>query len=276
MAPITRIRRFSPLDRLFHLFLMLTFLIQAATGFSRLYITTSWGKNINTLFGGYETSILIHKWVGVFMIIGFLIHTFYLLIRINWKNLTKSILGPDSLVLNFQDGRQLWQRILWFFGMGSPPKFDRWTYFEKFDYWAVYWGMPLLAVTGLMAMFPLTTSRIVPGWFLNIAVLLHRAEALLAVSYIFIVHFFIGHFRPSSFPMNESMFSGSISLEEAMEERPAWIERLKKEGRLEHARATPPVLWYRVLYFVYGYTALTFGIYLLVNGIANSHAISLH
>ncbi|MFC1815624.1 formate dehydrogenase subunit gamma [Thermodesulfobacteriota bacterium] len=276
MAPITHIRRFSSLDRLFHLFLMVTFLIQTATGFSRLYITTSWGKNINNLFGGYETSFFIHEVVGVLMIIGFLIHTSYLLTRIKWKNLTKFILGPDSLVLNFQDGLQLWQRILWFFGVGSPPKFDRWTYFEKFDYWAVYWGLPLLAVTGLMAMFPLTTSRFVPGWFLNIAVLLHRAEALLAVSYIFIVHFFIGHFRPASFPMNESMFSGSVSLEEAMEERPAWIDRLKKEGGLEHARANPPVLWYRVLYFVYGYAALAFGIYLLVNGIANSSSINLH
>lgn len=54
---------------------------------------------------------------------------------------------------------------------------------------AVYWGMPLLAVTGLALMYPIFTSRFVPGWALNIAVLLHRAEAILAISYIFIVHF---------------------------------------------------------------------------------------
>ena len=276
MVPITHIKRFSAMDRLSHLFLMVTFLVQAATGFCRLYITTSWGKSISNLFGGYETSLFIHQWVGVFMIFGFMVHTFYLLTRIKWKNLSNSILGPDSIVLNLQDGLHLWQRTLWLFGLGSPPKFDRWTYFEKFDYWAVYWGMPLLAFTGLMAMFPLITSSIVPGWFLNIAVLLHRAEALLAVSYIFIVHFFIGHLRPTSFPMNEAMFSGSVSLEEAMEERPAWIERQKKEGRFEHSRANPPALWYRVLYYVYGYSALSFGIYLLVNGILNSGSINLH
>ena len=88
--------------------------------------------------------------------------------------------------------------------MGPAPRFDRWTYFEKFDYWAVYWGLPLLAVTGLMAMYPLVTSQFLPGWSLNIAVLLHRAEALLAVTYIFVVHFFVGHLRPMSFPDERS------------------------------------------------------------------------
>jgi hypothetical protein len=76
-----------------------------------------------------------------------------------------------------------------------------------------------------------------PGWTLNIAALLHRAEAILAVSYIFIVHFFIGRLRPTSFPMNQAMFSGSVVLEEAEAEKPAWVERLKKEGKLEVAAA---------------------------------------
>ena len=105
---------------------------------------------------------------------------------------------------------------------------------------------------------------------------MHRAEAILAVSYIFIVHFFIGDLRPSSFPMNEAMFSGSVTLEEAMEEKPVWVERLKSEGKLELANPKPPVLWYRVLYFVFGYTALAFGLYLLINGIIYSRYIRLH
>ena len=272
----TLIKRFDRTQRLFHLFLMLTFLIQAATGFGRLFITTAWGKKLSSVFGGYETSFLIHQWVGVSMIAGFLVHCIYLITRITWQNLVKSIFGPDSLVPRLEDARHLWQRILWFFDLGSPPKLDRWAYWEKFDYWAVFWGLPLLAITGLMLMYPLLTSRIVPGWFLNVAALLHRAEAILAVSYIFIVHFFIGHLRRSSLPMNEAMFSGNVTLEEAMEEKPVWVERLKKEGKLELANANPPTLWYRVLYFVFGYTALAFGLYLLINGIVYSRYIRLH
>ena len=276
MMPKSRIKRFSITDRLFHIFLMLTFLIQTATGFSRLFITTGWGKKLSYVFGGYETALTIHTWVGVLMMVGFVVHTIYLLTRIRWENLGDSILGPDSLFPNLYDVKHLWQRILWIFGLGAPPRLNRWAYWEKFDYWAVYWGLPLLAITGLMAMYPMVTSRILPGWSLNIAALLHRAEAILAISYIFIVHFFIGHLRPTSFPMNEGMFSGSVELEEAMEEKPAWVERLKEEGKLEILETSPPSTWYRVVYYVFGYSVLIFGIYLLINGIVYSRYITLH
>jgi len=273
---LSRIKRFGKVERVSHLFLMLTFLIQASTGFSRLFFPTTWGKKLAGLFGGYESSVLIHHWVGLLMVVGFALHTVWLATRINWLNLRKSIFGPDSLVPNLQDARHLLQRIFWFLGKSSPPKFDRWAYFEKFDYWAVYWGLPLLAVTGIMLMYPLMTSRVLPGWTLNVAALLHRAEAILAVSYIFVVHFFIGHLRPFSFPMNEAMFSGNVALEEAMEEKPAWVERLREEGRLELVSAKPPAFWFRVLYFIFGYSALSFGVYLLINGIAYSRFIRLH
>ena len=276
MMPKSRIKRFSITDRVFHLFLMLTFIIQTATGFSRLFITTDWGKKLSYVFGGYEAALKIHALVGVLMILGFLVHTLYLLTRIKWRNFGKSIFGPDSLVPNIYDVKHLWQRTLWIFGLGAPPRLNRWTYWEKFDYWAVYWGLPLLAITGLMLMYPFLTSRVLPGWSLNIAALLHKAEAILAISYIFIVHFFIGHMRPSSFPMNEGMFSGSVPMEEAMDEKPAWIARLKEEGQLEALETTPPATWYRVIYYIFGYTVLICGVYLLINGIVYSRYISLH
>ena len=276
MPTPTRIKRFSILERVFHLFLMLTFLIQAATGFSRTFYVTNWGKKLSYLFGGYENSLLVHKWAGALMIAGFLIHSVYLLTRIQWRNPGKSIFGPDSLVPNLHDFKHLGQRILWFFGLGSPPKLERWSYWEKFDYWAVYWGLPLLAITGLMAIYPLATSQILPGWSLNVAVLLHKAEAILATAYIFIVHFFIGHLRPTSFPMNEAMFTGSMDLEEAIEEKPAWVQRLKDEGKLETIEGNPPARWYRALYFVFGYAVVIFGVYLLINGIIYSRYVALH
>ena len=276
MTPTTQIRRFSVIERLFHFFLMITFMLQTATGFSRLYSVTAWGKKINAIFGGYETSLLIHIWVGGLMMAGFVIHTAYLLTRINWRTPLLSIFGPDSLVPNLTDLKDFGKRIRWFFGLGPPPRFERWAYWEKFDYWAVYWGLPLLAVTGLMLIYPITICRFLPGWSLNIAIILHRAEAVLAVSYIFIVHFFIGHIRPASFPMNEAMFSGNVPLADVYEEKPAWMERLKKAGDTELIIGNAPVLWYRVLYFVFGYAVLVFGVYLLINGIMYSGQVNLH
>ena len=277
MTPMTRVKRFSVLDRISHLFLMLTFLVQAATGFSRLYFTTAWGAKLSTLFGGYERTLAIHKTVGILMIAGFLLHTLYLLSRIDWGKFPQTLFGPDSLVPNLQDFRNLGQQVKWFFGLGPAPRFGRWTYWEKFDYWAVYWGMPLLAVTGLMIMYPQQTSHVLPGWSLNLAALLHKAEAILAITYIFIVHFFIGHLRPSSFPLNEGMFAGSIPLEHAVEEKPGWIADLKEQGKLELLEtSSQPATWYRVTYYVFGYAVLACGIYLLVNAIIYSRYVTLH
>ena len=129
---------------------------------------------------------------------------------------------------------------------------------------AVFWGVPLLGVTGLLLMNPLITSYFLPGWVLNVILLLHRAEALLAMLYIFIIHFTIGHFRHGMFPMNECMFAGSVELEELRREKPLWIVRLEEDGKLEEAMVPAPPRWFRVAYFAFGFLALSVGLYLLV------------
>jgi len=271
-----RIIRFNVLDRLFHVFIMVTFLIQALTGLGRLLITTSWGKAVTNLFGGYEGASSVHNTVGLLMIIGFVIHIAYILAKVEWRTWRRSLFDSDSLVPRKADVIHLGQRIRWFFGLGPPPAFDRWTYWEKFDYWAVFWGLPLLGLTGLLLMYPLATSRIMPGWVLNVLILLHRAEALLAMLYIFIIHFTIGHFRRGMFPMNECMFAGSVELEKEMEEKPLWIARLQEDGRLEEAVVPAPPRWYRILYLVFGYTALAVGLYLLLNILLYRNYIEWH
>jgi cytochrome b subunit of formate dehydrogenase len=260
-----RIVRFSIFDRLFHVFIMVTFLIQAVTGMGRLLYTTAWGKGVVNLFGGYDGATAVHNTVGILMLIGFVIHIVYVLAKVEWKSWRRSLFDADSLLPRRRDVVHLGQKIRWFFGLGPPPAFDRWTYWEKFDYWAVFWGLPLLAVTGLPLMFPLAASRIMPGWVLNVFVLLHRAEALLAMLYIFIIHFTIGHFRRGMFPMNECMFAGSVELEKERKEKPLWIARLQEEGRLEEVMVAGPPRWYRVIYFVFGYSAVVVGLYLLLN-----------
>ena len=76
--------------------------------------------------------------------------------------------------------------------------------------------------------------------------------------------------------MNEAMFAGSVGLAEAMKEKPAWVERLKAEGQLEPVKVAPPAVWYRVIYYIFGYSALALGVYLLINGIVCSRYIRVH
>ena len=108
-----------------------------------MYHATVWGKKINAVFRGYDMSLLIHKWVGALMMAGFVIDTIYLLTRIDWRIPVKSIFGPDSLVPNLTDFKDFGKRIRWFL-VWSSPRFNRWAYWEKFDYWASLLGLPLL------------------------------------------------------------------------------------------------------------------------------------
>ncbi|MDH3694290.1 MAG: cytochrome C [Gammaproteobacteria bacterium] len=276
MDTAPRIRRFGVLDRLTHVLLILTFMVLTVTGTGRMYFATDWGQAILDLFGGYDSATLIHIWAGWLMTGGFLFHIAVVLFRLDWRHLGRSLFGPDSLVPTWRDFKEFGQRIAWFFGLAKLPRFERWNYWEKFDYWAVFWGVPLLFISGLMLIYPVETSRLLPGWVLNVALLFHRAEAVLAVTYIIIVHLLIGHFRRSTFPLNEVMFSGSVSVEEAGEEKSDWINRLKRENRLEQLSARAPATLYRVLYFIFGYAVIALGLYLLIAGGYYSQFINIH
>lgn len=270
----TRIKRFSPLQRIFHVLLMLSFLTQGATGLSRMYFETPWGRWLGWLFGGYEAARTVHIYVGIFMLCGLLVHVFYLLFKIKWQQFPHSLTGPDSLLPRPNDIKQFFQHVAWFMGIGKPPAFDRWGYWEKFDYWAVFWGMVIIGTTGLLMAFPLSASRIMPGWGLNVAFWIHRIEALLAMAHVFIIHFFIAHLRRHNFPMDRAMFEGSVSLDAVRHEKPAWIDRLEKNGELDGVLVTEAVPGQRIVFYVFGYAAVAAGLFLLIGALVNTPYIS--
>lgn len=269
-----RIRRFTPLQRLFHFLLILSFLIQAATGLCRMYIETAWGQRLGRLFGGYDAALEVHKIVGLLMIVGFIFHAAFMLIRVNWKHWKESLFGPDSIVPGTKDAAQFFQHLGWFLGMRRAPEFDRWGYWEKFDYWAVFWGMVIIGVTGLLLAYPIASSRLMPGWGLNVAFWIHRIEALLAIGHVFIIHFFIAHLRRRNFPMDRTMFEGSADLHAVHHERPLWIARLDADGRLVGLQVPEAVPIEKGIYYVFGLTAVAFGLYLLIGAIVNAPQIT--
>ncbi len=270
----TRIKRFTPLQQVFHVFLMVTFLVQSATGLARMYIETAWGQQLAYLFGGYEASRTVHIYVGILMLVGFLIHIVYLLAKINWQRLAADLSGPDSLLPRFVDIKHFFQHVGWFVGLQKQPDFDRWGYWEKFDYWAVFWGMVVIGITGMMLAFSLTTSRFLPGWSLNVAFWVHRIEALLAIGHVFIIHFFIGHLRRMNFPMDRAMFEGSADLDHSRHERPAWISRMEEKGELEGMLVSDATPGRRMVFYLFGFLALAAGIYLVAGALINIRLIT--
>jgi cytochrome b subunit of formate dehydrogenase len=128
----------------------------------------------------------------------------------------------------------------WFFGQGPRPKFDRWTYWEKFDYWAPFWGVTIIGVSGLIMWLPGFFGTFLPGWIFNVAAVFHGEEAFLAVVFLFTVHFFNNHFRPDKFPVEVMMFTGTMSLEEFKNDHALEYERLLKSGELQNRLIDAP------------------------------------
>lgn len=265
-----RIKRFSVAQRLFHLVLMLTFLTQAATGLARMYHETGLGRWLATLFGGYQAALTVHIYVGVFMICAFALHVLYVLIKIDWRRFPSSLFGPDSLLPGRGDLKQMVQHVGWILGLARHPPLERWGYWEKFDYWAVFWGMVILGGTGLLLVYPLTSSRYLPGWGINVAFWIHRIEAILAMAHIFVIHYFIAHLRRSSFPMDKAIFTGNVDMAHLKYERTAWLERLRSSGELGRRTVAAHSVAVQVVTYVVGLSAVVFGLVLLVGGVLHA------
>jgi cytochrome b subunit of formate dehydrogenase len=149
--------------------------------------------------------------------------------------------------------------VKWFFGWGPRPDYGRWTYWEKFDYFAVFWGVAIIGSTGLCLWFPEIFTRFLPGWSINVATIIHSDEALLATGFIFTIHFFNTHFRPEKFPIDTVIFTGRMSVEELKHDKPQLYEELVARGELERHLAEPASPRFERWVRAFGFTALAVG-----------------
>jgi cytochrome b subunit of formate dehydrogenase len=168
------------------------------------------------------------------------------------------------MVPTLKDAKELVGSVKWFLGRGKRPSYSRWTYWEKFDYMGVFWGMVVIGGTGLALWFPVFFTHFVPGWALNVATIIHSDEALLATGFIFTVHFFNTHLRPEKFPMDTVIFTGRMSVEELREDKPAEYESLVKSGTLEEHMVEPYQPIVIRTFRAFGFTALTLGILIVI------------
>lgn len=234
-GPVTYIRRFTKSQRLTHIFVILSFILLALTGMMLKFAHMDWAKSLANIMGGVHGAGVIHRF-GAVITFGYFIFHIYSMIRLKIekrKPILDFLFGRDSLMFNKQDIKDFVATMKWFVGRGPRPKYGRWTYWEKFDYMAVFWGVAIIGFSGLILWFPEFFTRFLPGWAINVSQIIHSDEALLAVGFIFTVHFFNTHFRPEAFPMDTVIFTGHVPLETFKHERPREYEELKESGKLK-------------------------------------------
>ncbi len=258
--------RFSQSQRFTHLLVIISFMTLALTGMMLKFAGMPWAVTLANMLGGVAVAGAIHR-IGAVITFGYFGYHLFNVWQYKRKNhltLFKLVFGEDSMMFNMQDLKDFINTMKWFLGKGPRPQYGRWTYWEKFDYFAVFWGVGIIGLTGLMLWFPEFFTRFMPGWLLNVAMIIHSDEALLAVGFIFTIHFFNTHLRPEAFPMDPVIFTGSIPVDEYKEDRPREYEELRKSGklkkRIELRKVSPG--WHKLVR-VFGYSALALGLIII-------------
>jgi cytochrome b subunit of formate dehydrogenase len=260
--------RFTRLHRLLHAGMIVSFMSLALTGLSLKFSYTAWAAVLSHLLGGFQTAGYIHRAAAVLMIGIFVAHVVDLL-RLRKREYSSwgaLLSGPSTMLPTRKDLSDLFGTLKWFVGLGPRPAYGRWTYWEKFDYFAVFWGIAIIGSTGLTLWFPVFFTRFLPGWFINVATVIHSDEALLATGFIFTVHFFNTHLRPEKFPMDITIFTGRMPLAELKRDKPLEYEAMVASGALNEKleEAYPQVVLRVIRAFAWTALSVGFGIVLWI------------
>jgi cytochrome b subunit of formate dehydrogenase len=270
--------RFVPFERFLHFLVVTSFLLLVVTGMPLKFYYTDWAKVLFDFLGGVEVARSLHHFGAVITFLYFGLHLADRAVamfrgrkairdpetgKLSFKRALSIAFGPDSMLPNMQDWHDFVAHQRWFFGKGEKPQFDRWTYWEKFDYLAVFWGVAVIGLSGLILWFPVFFTQFFPGWIINVALIVHSDEALLAAGFIFTFHFFNTHFRLEKLPMDTVIFSGRISKAEMIHERKRWYDRLVAEDRLEQHRVRDEWERWKRIAKSFGYGFFGLGLILL-------------
>jgi len=240
--------RFTVNQRIQHVILALSVVILVLTGMPLKFSDTSWAPYLYSMFGGIHAAPVIHKVFGTILLVLFFYHVVYLVYVIyNYQVLplkkkegltagkVLKILANQPLVPNLKDAkdiRDLMKCLLYL--TTRRPDGAKYTWKEKFDYWAPFWGMVVIGFSGLVMWNKELATIIFPGQLINFSLIAHSDEALLAALFLFIWHWYNVHFSQAVFPMGTAFITGYLPEELMVEEHyEEYVEIMKKAG-LEH------------------------------------------
>ncbi|MHB9145870.1 MAG: formate dehydrogenase subunit gamma [Symbiobacteriia bacterium] len=259
------VERWNVHQRLQHILLVVATSVLILTGFPIKYHALPWAHTVTGWVGGFESLFALHLAAAVLLILTSVYHVVYLLVY--WRKQ-----GPSwAMVPRWRDLRDAWHHALHLIGLRrEAPHFDRYTYMEKFEYLAVFWGMAFMGGSGLALWFPVQAARILPRWGLEAIRVIHSNEAFIAMLALAFGHFFAVHFHPSVFPNSQVWLSGRISLNRLAEEHPAELDQLVSAGKISAEVAAtarqhqeihrPLMLWVELALYgaVFAWLLLTF------------------
>jgi cytochrome b subunit of formate dehydrogenase len=213
-------------ERVQHAILALSFTILVVTGFMLHYPDAWWVEGIRRLsFRAFELRGWIHRIAGAAMLATGVWHLLYVWISPAGRDLFRALLPRKH------DLTDPWKVMKYNLGLApDKPRFERFCYIEKAEYWAVLWGSIVMGATGAVLWFDNLSMGLLTKLGFDISRTVHFYEAVLATLAIVVWHFYWVIYNPDVYPMNLAWLTGKMSEKEMLDEHPAELERLKKDN----------------------------------------------
>ena len=204
-----------------HLVLLSSFIILVITGFA-LKFPDTWFAH--TLGMGEHLRGIIHRIAGVVLIGAGIYHMFYLAAAREGRRLLRDI-APRP-----KDALDAWDAMRYYLGLSKQkPKFGRFNYAEKAEYWALVWGTALMGLTGVMIWAKVWVGNALARWWVDVATAVHFYEAILATLAILVWHFYQVFFDPDVYPMNWAWWDGKMPAEQYKHEHELDAEKRSRD-----------------------------------------------
>ncbi len=217
------ILRIPLVGRIQHGVLIFSFVLLVITGFALKFPNAEWVQKV--FLGDASVRSVTHRIAAVIFLGLSLFHLYFILFMERGKK------EFHALLPKLRDARDLAQMISYNLGLSREhPRFDRFSYVEKLEYWALVWGTLIMAITGLGLWAKTFVLRFIPLWGLDIFTTIHYYEAWLATLAIIVWHLYMVLMRPGSYSSSWMWLTGKITKEEMLEEHPLELERLEREA----------------------------------------------
>lgn len=219
MSTAREYARFSLSQRAQHWVIVISFALLAVTGLPQKFAGDGWAETILAWMGGIENVRLVHHASAIVLLIASILHGVDLMYKVIVQR-TRWTIYPQ-----LQDLMDAIQAVLHNLGLRKDsPRFDHFSFGEKFEYWALVWGTLVMALTGFMLWNPIITTRFVSGDVIPAAKATHGAEAILAVLAVLVWHLYNVHLKS----FNRSMFTGTMPAHEMEAEHALEFERMER------------------------------------------------
>ena len=214
-----------------HLILLTSFIVLVITGFA-LKFPDTWFAH--TLGMGENLRGIIHRVAGVVLIAAGIYHLFYLAMLREGRRLLRD-LAPRP-----KDAFDAVGTMRYYLGLSKEkPKFGRFNYAEKAEYWALVWGTALMGLTGVMMWAKVWVGDTLARWWVDVATAIHFYEAILATLAILVWHFYQIFLDPDVYPMNWAWWDGKMPVEHYRHEHELDTESLQPEQSDQPKPAAP-------------------------------------